>query len=93
MSINITNTTDDNHTLTQHAFCHHALKYSQQSDSTNDYSAAIIEHNKYSFVSDLTTTNQVDTDINNDDNIQSFATTRKHNHSTTEICGTNTTTN
>ena len=43
-----------------------------QHDITNDCSATIFEHNQLSPVSNLTTTNHVDTDINNDDGTQSF---------------------
>ena len=50
---------------------------SPQRDSINDCSAAIIACNQPSFVSILTTTNQVDTDANNDEKTQSFATLRK----------------
>ena len=38
-----------------------------------------------SLVSNLTTTNQFDTEVNNDKNSQYFATTRKHNHSATKM--------
>ena len=41
-------------------------------------------------VSNLSTTNQVDTDVNNDDNSQCFETPRK-NHRATEMHDTNTT--
>ena len=64
---------------------------SPKNDSTNDYSAALIAHNQPSPVSNLTTTNQVDTDVNNYGNTQYFATPRRYNHSTPEIRGTNTT--
>ena len=43
-------------------------------------------------VSNLTTTNKVDTDVRNDDNSQSFVPPRKHNHSATELCDKNNTT-
>ena len=49
----------------------------------------MIKLNKASPVSNLITTNQVDTDVNNDDDSQYFATPQKRNHSATEICDTN----
>ena len=36
-------------------------------------------------VSNLTTTNKVDTNVNNDDNSQSFSTPINHNHSATVL--------
>ena len=48
--------------------------------STSDCGASTIYINWTSPVSNLTTTNKVDTNINNDNNPQSFATPRKHNH-------------
>ena len=49
----------------------------------------MIALNQPSPVSNLITTNKVDTDVNNDDDSQSFETPRKHNHSDTEINDTN----
>ena len=50
---------------------------SSQRDSTNDCGVTVIAHTQPSPVSNLTKTNQVDTDINNYDNKQSFETPRK----------------
>ena len=41
-------------------------------------------------VSNLTTTNNIDNDIKNDDNSQSFATIRKHSHIPNKLSDTNT---
>ena len=57
-----------------------------------DFSATIFPHNKPSPVTKLTTTNKVDTDTNNDDNIQSFETPINHNNRNSGIPDTNTTT-
>ena len=65
---------------------------SPQNYSTNYCSVAIISCNQYSPVSNITTTNQVDTDVKNDEDIHYFATPRKHNHSTPSISDKNTTT-
>ena len=60
----------------------------------NNYcSATIIACNQTLPVSKLTTTNQVDTDINNDDDICSFETPTKQNCRTPEIHDTITSTN
>ena len=64
-----------------------------QSDITNYWSADIITRNQPSPISNLTTTNQVDTGVNNDDDTKSFVTSRKHYHRTPEICDKNITTN
>ena len=63
---------------------------SSQLDSTNNCDVTLIAHDQPSPVSNLTTTNQVDNDINNDDYTQYFTTPRKHNHSTPEITKTTT---
>ena len=55
---------------------------SPQYDITNGCSATIFSHNQPSPVSKLTTTNQVDTYINNYDNTRSFKNPIKHNHIT-----------
>ena len=57
--------------------------HSPQNYSTSYFSAAIIDCNQPSHVSNLNTTNQVDTDVNNDGD---------SNQITHEICDTNTTT-
>ena len=59
---------------------------------TNYCSTTIFAHHQTSPVSNLTTTNKVDTDINIDNNIQTFSAPRKHNHSTPEIPDSTTTT-
>ena len=56
-----------------------------QHDSTNDCGVTIIAHKQTLSVSNLTTTTNVDTDRNNDDDTQYFATPREQNHSTAEI--------
>ena len=48
----------------------------------------MIETYLTSIVLKLTTTNQVDTNVSNDDYSQYFKIPRKHNHSATEICDT-----
>ena len=58
---------------------------SPQIDSTNYCSATIVACNQPSHVSNITTTNQIDTDINNDDYTQYVSTLIKHNHSTPKI--------
>ena len=65
--------------------------YSQKIYSTSDYRATIIVHNEPSPVSNQTTINKVDTGVNTYGKTQYFATPQKHNHSTPEICNTNTT--
>ena len=62
---------------------------SPQNGRTSDFGAAMVAPNWPSPVSNLTSTNQVDTDINNDDDSQSFVPLRKHNKSATVINGTN----
>ena len=62
----------------------HSL-FTSKYDRNNNYDVAIISHKQPSPVSILTTTTQVDTNSNNDDNKQYISTTRKHNHSTPEI--------
>ena len=49
---------------------------SPQNDSTIYFFATMISPNWPSYVSNITTTNQVDTDFNNDDDLQYFATFR-----------------
>ena len=61
----------------------------QQSDSTNDCIATIIACKKPSPVSNLTATDQVDTDVNNNDDTQYFATPIKQNNKTSDIRDTN----
>ena len=53
--------------------------FSPQRDSNNDCSATIFSHNQYLPVSNLTTKNQVDNSVKNNDNTQYFATPIKHN--------------
>ena len=65
---------------------------SPQYDSTSDCGDAKIAPNRPSFVSNKTTTDQIDTAINNDDNSQYFATPIENNQSATEIRDTKTTT-
>ena len=65
---------------------------SPKNDSTNDCGADMLALNQRSTVSNLISTNHVDTDVNYDDDSQSFATPIKQNHSSTEIYDTNTTT-
>ena len=65
---------------------------SPQNDNTNYCGADIIYHNQPSPVSNPTTTDQVDTDVNNDGYTKYFATPREQNHCTPEINNTNTTT-
>ena len=60
--------------------------------NTNDCGDAIISLNWPSPISNIIPTNQVDSDMNNHDDSRSFVIPRKHNHSTTEICTTTTTT-
>ena len=60
--------------------------------SSNCFIADMIALNQPSPVSNLIPTNKVDTDVNNDDNFQSFVNHRKHNHSATKICDANATT-
>ena len=67
--------------------------YSPQNDSTSGCGACMIALDKPSPVSNLTTKNEVDTDAKNDGYSQSFSDSRKHNHSATELCDTNTTNN
>ena len=52
----------------------------------------MIALNQPSLDSNLTSKNQVDTYVNNDDNSQSFLTPRNHNQMITDILYTNTTT-
>ena len=52
----------------------------------------MIDHNQPSPVSNLTTTNHVDNDANNDEDSQYFEIHQKHNHIATEIHDTNNTT-
>ena len=61
-----------------------------QRDIADGCSISITAPNQPSHVSILTTTNHVDTDVNNDDGTQSFETSRKHHHRTPEIRDTNT---
>ena len=58
---------------------------SPKNDSTNDYGDDMIALNQPSSVYILIPQNQVDTDVNNNDYLQSFDTPRKHNHIATEI--------
>ena len=51
--------------------------FSPQNGSTSDCDSALIYLNRLLFISKLTTTNQVDTDVNNDDDSQLFATLQK----------------
>ena len=59
-------------------------------DITNDFSATLIAHNHPSSISHLTTTNQVDTDVKNDDITQYFTISRKNNHGNPGILETKT---
>ena len=81
MSISTANSTGHTQTPT-HIFLLPLSEISPQSDITNNCSATIISRNQPSPVSNLTTTNQVGTDINNDHETHLFETSRKHNHST-----------
>ena len=65
---------------------------SSQHDTTNDCVGFVIAHKKPSPVSNLTTTDQVDTDSNNDDTTQYLVIPIRQNNSTTEIPETTTTT-
>ena len=56
-----------------------------QHDITNDYGVIVISLKQLSPISNLTTTTQVDTDSNNDDDTQYFITPRKHNKITPGI--------
>ena len=58
---------------------------SSQPDSTNDFGVTLIANNQPLPVSNITTTNQVDTDINDDDYSQYFTSPRKHKHVTPKI--------
>ena len=49
----------------------------------------MIAHNQPSLVSNITTTDQVDTDVNNDGYTNYFANPREKNHCTPEINDTN----
>ena len=60
---------------------------------TGDCGSSIIDLNRPLPMSNVTTTKQVDTDFNNDDNSGYFFNPRKHNHNATELGDTNTTTN
>ena len=62
-----------------------------QHDSTNDCGATVIAHKKTFHVSNLTTTTQVDTDSNNNDDTQFVENTIKHNHIIPDIHETTTT--
>ena len=66
----------------QHIFLPPLSESSPQNDININCSAAIISRNQPSPVSNPTTANQVDTDVKNDDDTNSFATPRKHNHIT-----------
>ena len=66
--------------------------FTSQNNNTNDFRITIFPHKEPSPASDLTTTTQVDTGNNNDDNTQFFAIYMKHNHSNLEIPETTTTT-
>ena len=57
-------------------------------DSTSDFGAAMKAPNWTLLVSNLTTTNQVDTDVNNDDDSQHFETHIENNHIEIEISDT-----
>ena len=69
------------------------LLFTSQHDSTNDCGVTENSHKQPSPVPNLTTTNQVDTDNNNDDDTNYVATPIKHNHSTPEITETTATAN
>ena len=64
--------------------------YLTQNDSTSNCGASMIDIIFPSPVSNLTTTNKVDTNVKNDYNSQSFSTPRNLNHSATELYGTHT---
>ena len=66
--------------------------YSPQNDSTSDCGAAMISTNRTLSVSNITNTNKVDTDVNNDDNSNNFSAPGKFNHNATGILDTKTTT-
>ena len=66
--------------------------FKSQHDSTNDCEVTVIAQKQPLPVSKLTTTTQVDTDINNYDNINSMATPKNQHHRTTLIPETTTTT-
>ena len=63
---------------------------SPQNESTKGYGASTIAIIWPSSVSNLTTKNKVDTDVNNNDNLQSFGTPRKNNNIDKELFDTNT---
>ena len=63
---------------------------SSQRDITNYCCVTLVAHKQHLPVSNLTTTNQVDTDRNNDDDTQSLKKSIKHNSSTPEIPDTTT---
>ena len=63
---------------------------SLQNDRTSVCGATMISLNEPPPLSNLTTTNQADTDVKNDIDSQYFATPIKRNHRTTEIRYTNT---
>ena len=65
MYTHTSNTTGHTHTKTTFVLTP-ISELSPQSDSTNDCSAAIIARNQPSTDSNLTSTNQVDTEVNND---------------------------
>ena len=65
---------------------------SQKKDSTRDCGASTIAITRPSPKSKLTTIDNFDTDVNNNDDSQSFVTPRKHNHSATELRDRNNTT-
>ena len=60
-----------------------------QNDTTNDYSASMIDLNIPSPILNIIPKNQFDTDVNNDGKTQYSVTPKKHNHSTPEIRHTN----
>ena len=66
--------------------------YSSKNDSTRNFGASMIGLIRNSPVPNLTITNKVDADINNDDDSRYFSTTSKHYHSATEFHATNSTT-
>ena len=65
--------------------------FTSQHGSSNNCGVSVISYKHPTPISNLTSKTQVYTDSNNDDYIKSFATPRKHNHSTHDIPGTTTT--
>ena len=78
--------------INQNIFLPPRSAYLQKNDITNECSSSIIACDKPLTVSNLTTKNTINTDINNDGDTQSFVTSIKHNHTTPWINDKNNTT-